>query len=221
MKQRLSRRKNNRSRRNRRSIHKNRSSKKEIVPQNKRSRRRTNIKNNHSKRKRRTNKSLRRRISLRKGNPDKLSHKVIQMGGDIERNVLCDQIIQYLPSSLTFIKINNTYVPDKIKRYKDMVGFQRFRTIVDNNPKYEGSTIIKTLYDADLTDIESFKRRFTGIKRNVLDELTDYIMEFNMVNIFEKSITFETLLFAKVISKVLIIYYGVFHTKKCNSFEKN
>ena len=188
MKQRLSRRNNNLSRRNRRSIHKNKSSKKGIIQVNRRSRRRTNNRrNNHSKRKHRKNKSLRKRRSLRKEPLGKLPRKVIQMGGDIERTVLCDQIIQYLPSSLTFIKKNNVYIPDKLKRYKDMVGFQRFKTIVDNNPAYEGSTIIKALYDADLSNIEEFKGRFTGIKRKVVDEITDHIMEFNMVKSFTQS----------------------------------
>ena len=179
MKQRLSRRKNKRSRRNLKSIHKHRSSKTGIKSSNKRTRRSTNNRRvKYSKRKRQTKKSLRKR---------RLSRKVIQMGGDIERNVLCDQIIQYLPSSLTFIKINDTYVDAKLQRYKDMVGYQRFKTIVDNNPKYEASEIITTLYDADLTDIDAFKRRFTGIKRRVLEELTDYILEFNMIKNYTQS----------------------------------
>ena len=186
MKRRLSRRKNKLSRRNIRSIHKNSASKKRIRSVNRRTRRRSNNRNvNRSKRKRQIKKSLRKRRPLRKGNPRKLN--VIQMGGSVERNVLCDQIIQYLPSSLTFIKINDTYVDERLQRYKDMVGYQRFRTIVDNNPMYEESDIITRLYDADLTDIDAFKRSFTGIKRRVLDELTDYILEFNMIKKYTQS----------------------------------
>lgn len=178
MKQRLSRSKNKRSRKNIRSIHKKSVSKKRTRSVNRRTRRRTNNRKvNRSKRKRQIKKPLRKRKSLRKGNPK----KVIQMGGSVERNVLCDQIIQYLPSSLTFIKMDDTYVDERLQRYKNMIGFQRFRTIIDNNPMYEESELITRLYDADLTDIESFKRSFTGIKRRVLDELMDYILEFNMI----------------------------------------
>ena len=97
----------------------------------------------------------------------------------------CDTLV-YLHGNL-IAKINDTYVDAKLQRYNDMLGYQRFKTIVDNNPKYEASEIITTLYDADLTDIDAFKRRFTGIKRRVLEELSDYILEFNMLKKFTQS----------------------------------